>query len=110
MLPKKPNIEVVKLSSMTKEELMNYILDSFKQYYDDCEFAERAEYSLSRNFYQGVGRGFWECQRIVNEIKGRLTAEQRSEKEYPAQHISQDIFSEKPKMKKQTWSGGGFGI
>ena len=24
--------------------------------------------------------------------------------------ISQDIFSEKPKMKKETWSGGGFGI
>lgn len=28
----------------------------------------------------------------------------------PEQHISQDIFSEKPKMKKETWSGGGFGI
>ena len=24
--------------------------------------------------------------------------------------ISQDIFSEKPKMTKETWSGGGFGL
>lgn len=24
--------------------------------------------------------------------------------------ISQDIFSEKPKMKKEAWSGGGFGV
>ncbi len=64
--------ELPDVKSMTKEEILDYVLNSFQKYYDVADIKNRAKYSLCRDFYQGVGRGFWECERIVNEIKGRL--------------------------------------
>lgn len=64
--------ELPDVNSMTKEELLDYVLDSFKKYYDTADIKNRAHHSSCRDFYQGVGRGFWECERIVTEIKGRL--------------------------------------
>lgn len=69
----KQEAELPDVNSMTKEELLDYILNSFKKYYDAADIQNRARYSTCRDFYQGVGRGFWECERVVNEIKGRLT-------------------------------------
>lgn len=68
----KQEAELPDVNSMTKEELLDYILNSFKKYYDAADIKNRARYSTCRDFYQGVGRGFWECERVVNEIKGRL--------------------------------------
>ena len=69
---RKPKIEVEDINNMTKEELLNYIIDSFRKYYYDADISNRAKYSLERNFYQGVARGLWESERIVNELVGRL--------------------------------------
>lgn len=60
------------VDSMTKEELLEYVLDSFKRYYDAADIKNRARYSTCTDFYQGVSRGFYECERVVTEIKGRL--------------------------------------
>ena len=68
----KQEAELPDVNSMTKEELLDYVLNTFKKYYDAADIKNRARYSSCRDFYQGVGRGFWECERIVNEIKGRL--------------------------------------
>ena len=68
----KQEAELPDVNSMTKEELLDYVLKSFKKYYDAADIKNRARYSCCRDFYQGVGRGFWECERVVNEIKGRL--------------------------------------
>ena len=57
---------------MTKEELLDHVLDSFKKYYDAADIKNRARYSACKDFYQGVGRGVWECERVVTEIKGRI--------------------------------------
>ena len=68
----KQETELPDIDSMTKEELLDYVLNSFKKYYDTADIKNLARYSISKNFYQGVGRGFWECERIVTEVKGRL--------------------------------------
>ena len=68
----KQETELPDVNSMTKEELLDYILSSFRKYYEAADIKNRARYSTCRDFYQGVGRGFWECERVVNEIKGRL--------------------------------------
>jgi hypothetical protein len=68
----KQKTELPDVDSMTKEELLDYVLDSFKKYYDSADIKNLARYSISKNFYQGVDRGFWECERIVIEIQGRL--------------------------------------
>lgn len=68
----KQETELPDVDSMTKEELLDYVLNSFKKYYDAADIKNRARYSTCRDFYQGVGRGFWECERVVTEIKGRL--------------------------------------
>jgi hypothetical protein len=57
---------------------------------------------------------------LWSDIKGRtygpaidLLALFENKEEVPplrVAQIEQDIFSEKPMMKKETWSGGGFGI
>ena len=72
---KAPETEVPCVSNMTNEEVLDYIISSFNDYYDKADISNRAKYSSSRDFYQGVSRGFWECRRIVNELKGRLNAE-----------------------------------
>ena len=69
---KKPEVEVEDINSMTKEELLNYIIDSFRKYYYDADISNRAKYSSCRDFYQGVTRGLWESERIVKELVGRL--------------------------------------
>ena len=71
---KKPEIEVEDINKMTKEELLNYIIDSFRKYYYDADIDNRAKYSGARNFYEGVARGLWESERIVRELVGRLDA------------------------------------
>lgn len=81
MLPKKPNIEVVKLSTMTNEELLDYIRDRLKEYYDSVNISAYIKYAAhdkTAQFYKGIDRGLWECQRIINEIKGRLMIEQEN--------------------------------
>ena len=75
---KKPEIEVEDINNMTKEELLDYIISSFNKYYNDADISNRAKYSCCRDFYEGVARGFWECRRIVNELKGRLDAEKNN--------------------------------
>lgn len=75
---KAPEIEVHCVSNMTNEELLDYIISSFNEYYDNADISNRAKYSLCKNFYEGVGRGFWECKRIVNELKERLDAEKNN--------------------------------
>ena len=69
---KKPEVEVEDINNMTKEELLNYIIDSFRKYYSDADIRNRAKYSSARNFYEGVARGLWESERIVKELVGRL--------------------------------------
>lgn len=68
----KQETELPDVDSMTKEELLDYVLDSFNKYYDAADIKNRARYSTCKDFYQGVSRGFWECGRVVTEIKGRL--------------------------------------
>ena len=72
---KKPEVEVEDINNMTKEELLTYIIDSFRKYYDECGIEDSSKFaktSNTKNFYNGESRGFMECERIVNEIKGRL--------------------------------------
>lgn len=64
--------ELPDVNNLTKEELLDYVLNSFQKYYEAADIKNRARYSSCRDFYQGVGRGFWECGRVVTEIKGRL--------------------------------------
>ena len=68
----KQETELPDVNSMTKEDLLDYVLDSFKKYYDAADIKNLARYSTCKDFYQGVGHGFWECERVVTEIKGRL--------------------------------------
>ena len=68
----KQETELSDVNGMTKEDLLDYVLDSFKKYYDAADIKNRARYSTCKDFYQGVGHGFWECERVVTEIKGRL--------------------------------------
>ena len=68
----KQEAELPDVNSMTKEELLDYVLNTFKKYYDAADIKNRARYSSCRDFYQGVGRGFWECERTINELIGRL--------------------------------------
>ena len=82
MLPKKPNIEIVKLGTMSNEELLAYICDRLKEFYDSVNISAYIKYAAhdkSAQFYKGMSRGLWECERIVNEIKGRLAVEQEHE-------------------------------
>ena len=68
----KQETELSDVNSMTKEEILDYVLSSFQKYYKAADIKDQARYSTCKDFYQGVGRGFWECERVVTEIKGRL--------------------------------------
>ena len=68
----KQETELSDVNSMTKEEILDYVLSSFQKYYEAADIKNRARYSTCKEFYQGVGRGFWECERVVTEIRGRL--------------------------------------
>jgi hypothetical protein len=79
MLPKITKTDVPIIDAMTKEELLDYILDNLKEYYDKTDVSSYIKYAAhakTAQFYKGIERGLWECQRIVNEIKGRLAVEQ----------------------------------
>ena len=73
-LIKKPELTeaVVDISTMSNTELLKHILELYRLKYELLDIKNRSEYSTCRDFYQGVGRGFWECQRTVNELIGRL--------------------------------------
>ena len=73
-LPKKPELteSVVDISTMSNTELLKYILELYRLNYELMDIKNRSKYSTCRDFYQGVGRGFWECERTINELIGRL--------------------------------------
>lgn len=73
-LIKKPELTelVVDISTMSNIELLKHILELYKLNYELMDIKYRSKYSSCREFYQGVGRGFWECERTVNELIGRL--------------------------------------
>ena len=73
-LPKKPESteSVVDISTMSNIELLKYIMDNYHDKYKKMEIKNRSRYSTCRDFYQGVGRGFYECQRVIAELIGRL--------------------------------------
>lgn len=63
---------VVDISKMSNTELLKHILELYRLNYELMDIKNRSNYSTCRDFYQGVGRGFWECERTVNELIGRL--------------------------------------
>ena len=73
-LIKKPELTeaIVDISTMSNIELLRHILDLYRLNYELMEIKNKAKYSTCRDFYQGVGRGFWHCQRTINELIGRL--------------------------------------
>ena len=73
-LPKKPELTeaVVDISTMSNTELLKYIMDTYHDMYGKMDIKNRAKYSTCRDFYQGVGRGFWECERVISELIERL--------------------------------------
>lgn len=73
----KPNPEdaLIDISKLNNIELLDYILQLTELKYNMMDISNRAKYSTCRDFYQGVGRGFWECRRVINEIKGRINKE-----------------------------------
>ena len=73
-LPKKPELTqvVVDVSTMSNIELLRHILELYKLNYKLMDIKNRSKYSTCRDFYQGVGHGFWECERTINELIGRL--------------------------------------
>lgn len=73
-LPKKPELteQVVDITTMSNTELLKYIMDTYYYKYKKMDIQNRSEYSTCRDFYQGVSRGFWECQRVIAELIGRL--------------------------------------
>ena len=75
---KATEIEVPCVSNMTNEELLDYIISSFNEYYEEEDIKNKAKYSSCRDFYLGVAKGFMTCERIVTELKGRLNAEKNN--------------------------------
>ena len=73
-LPKKPELteQVVDISTMSNTELLKHILELYTLNYELMDIKNRSRYSTCRDFYHGVGRGFWECQRVIVELIGRL--------------------------------------
>ena len=73
-LPKKPELTeaVVDISTMSNTELLKHILELYELNYQLMDIKNRSEYSTCKEFYKGIGRGFWECERTINELIGRL--------------------------------------
>lgn len=73
-LPKKPGLteQVVDVSTMSNTELLKHILELYELNYQLMDIKNRSKYSTCRDFYKGVGNGFWQCERIINELIGRL--------------------------------------
>lgn len=73
-LPKKPELteSVVDISTMSNTELLKHILELYELDYQLLDIKNRSKYSTRRDFYQGVGHGFWQCERTINELIGRL--------------------------------------
>ena len=63
---------VVDITTTSNTELLKHIMDTYHDNYKKMDIKNRAMYSTCRDFYQGVGRGFWECQRVIAELIGRL--------------------------------------
>lgn len=47
----KQETELPDVDSMTKEELLDYVLDSFKKYYNPSDIKNGACYSTCKDFY-----------------------------------------------------------
>ena len=73
-LHKKPELteQVVDVNTMSNTELLKHILELYRLKYELMDVKNRSKYSTCRDFYKGVGRGFWECERTINELIGRL--------------------------------------
>lgn len=73
-LPKKPELteEIVDVTTLSNIELLKHILELYRLNYELMDIKNRSKYSTCRDFYQGVSRGFWECERTINELIGRL--------------------------------------
>lgn len=73
-LPKKPELteQVVDISTMSNIELLKHILELYELKYQLSDIKNRSKYSTCRDFYKGVDRGFWQCERTINELIGRL--------------------------------------
>lgn len=73
-LRKKPELTeaVVDVNTMSNTELLKHILELYKLNYELMDIKNRSKYSTCKDFYQGVGRGFWECERTINELIERL--------------------------------------
>ena len=73
-LPKNPEVteQVVDISTMSNIELLKHILELYELKYQLLDINNRSKYSTCKDFYRGADRGFWECERIINELIGRL--------------------------------------
>ena len=73
-LPKKPELTeaVVDISTMSNTELLKHILELYKLNYELLGIENKLKYSTCKDFYKGIDRGFWECERAINELIGRL--------------------------------------
>lgn len=73
-LPKKPELteSVVDISTMSNMELLEHILELYELKYQLLDIKNRSKYSTCKDFYRGADRGFWECERTINELIGRL--------------------------------------
>ena len=73
-LPKKPELNeaVVDITTMSHTELLKHILELYRLNYELKDIKNRSRYSTCKDFYKGVGRGFWECERTINELIRRL--------------------------------------
>lgn len=76
-LPKKPEPSeaIVDISTMSNIELLRHILELYELNYQLLDIKNRSKYSTCKDFYRGADRGFWECQRTINELIGRLENE-----------------------------------
>lgn len=73
-LPKEPKLteSVVDISTMSNTELLKHILELYELKYQLLDIKNRSKYSTCKDFYRGADRGFWECERTINELIGRL--------------------------------------
>ena len=76
-LPKKPELpelteQVVDITTMSNTELLKHILELYRLKYKLLGIEDKLKYSSCKDFYKGIDRGFWECERTINELLGRL--------------------------------------
>lgn len=67
-----PVSELPDINSMTKSELLDYIIESIDKDIVNKDIPTFARYSIERDFYEGMLRGYRICQQIIHELKGRM--------------------------------------